>query len=492
VLENRPKRKICLSFSFYSPSIIIVEVVSMSGQQSHAHHYVPQWYQRRFLPPGQSRYYYLDMNPDTVVRDGVSYRRNELLHWGPGRCFYKDDLYTLRFGPATTDAMERLFFGQVDRLGMAAVTEMAEFAGIRTLSSPDAFGNLPPYMGAQRFRTPRGLDEVKKISAREDLTPIGEAYVSTRRFRLPPQLIRMRKWRSALAHDDPNQVLADLTGVFQAYSTMWTEGVWELVRARQSKTKFIVIDNPVTFYCKTMFPSEWTYPEDCNLKQIGTRTIFPLGLDSCLIITHLQLARHPSATATEHRENARYYDRTVKHLGEIQFGEEREVVRVNYILKKRATRYIAAAEREWLYPEQRVSTTDWTLLDEDWFLLPNLWKVSFTSEIVMGGNGWSWAMDEYGRHPGNPQFKNKLQHDIDWVLRDVSKRAWAKKRIGKSLALVDEFRHGAGNVEDKIMRKYLEDEGLLPRSAVSEPESGAAAPEVKAGVAPSEPSTPTA
>jgi hypothetical protein len=43
---------------------------SMSGQQSHAHHYVPQWYQRRFLLPGQSRYHYLDMNPDTVVRDG--------------------------------------------------------------------------------------------------------------------------------------------------------------------------------------------------------------------------------------------------------------------------------------------------------------------------------------------------------------------------------------------------------------------------------------
>src|SRR5664279_5456539 len=99
----------------------------MSGQQSHAHHYVPQWYQRRFLLPGQSRYHYLDLNPDTVVRDRISHRRNDLLHWGPARCFYKDDLYTLRFGPATTDVMERFFFGMVDRLGMKAVTEMAEF-----------------------------------------------------------------------------------------------------------------------------------------------------------------------------------------------------------------------------------------------------------------------------------------------------------------------------------------------------------------------------
>ena len=115
----------------------------MPGQQSHAHHYVPQWYQRRFLLPGQSRYHYLDMNPDTVVREGISYRRNDRLHWSPARCFYKDDLYTLRFGPATTDVMERLFFGMVDRLGMSAVTEMAEFAGIGSLRGPDAFRNLP-------------------------------------------------------------------------------------------------------------------------------------------------------------------------------------------------------------------------------------------------------------------------------------------------------------------------------------------------------------
>ena len=104
----------------------------------------------------------------------------------------------------------------------------------------------------------------------------------------------MRKMQSQLTHDDPNHILSVLTGVFQAYSTMWVECVWEIVHARQSKTKFIVSDNPVTFYCKSMFPNDWNYPNDCNLKQIGTRTLFPLALDSCLILTHLQLARIPS------------------------------------------------------------------------------------------------------------------------------------------------------------------------------------------------------
>ncbi len=45
---------------------------------------------------------------------------------------------------------------------------------------------------------------------------------------------------------------------------------------------------------------------------------------------------------------------------------------------------------------------------------------------------------------------------------------WAKKRIGKSLAQVDEFRHS--DVEDKLMREYLEEEGLLPKSTASEPD----------------------
>jgi hypothetical protein len=70
----------------------------------------------------------------------------------------------------------------------------------------------------------------------------------------------MRKVRSQLALDDPNQILSVLMGVFQANSTMWMEGVWKIVHAKKSKTKFIVSHNPVTFYCKSMFASDWLYP----------------------------------------------------------------------------------------------------------------------------------------------------------------------------------------------------------------------------------------
>jgi hypothetical protein len=326
--------------------------------------------------------------------------------------------------------MERLFFGKIDSLGREAVRYFANFEGM-TAGIMQAFRNLTPYMGAQRFRTPRGLDEIKQ--------------------------------RAVVRREDPNATLAALQVVFESYSAMWTEGVWEIARARQSRTKFILSDNPVTFYCKKLFPSEWVYPNDPSLKQIGTRTIFPLALDSCLIISHLQFTRHPLGSPTEFRVNARFYDQAVKYLVGIQFGRELvedEVIRINYILKKRATRYIAAAEEEWLYPEDNASTTDWEKLDEDWFLLPHLWKIPFTAEIVAGyDDGSVWATDEYGRRPGNPGFKENKQHERDWVTAQLAKQEWARKRLGKPVAHIDDGTHG-DSTGDSVMRDYLRRQGL--------------------------------
>jgi hypothetical protein len=53
-------------------------------QQARDHHYVPQWYPKRFLPAGQSKFYYLDLHPETVNSNGFKYQRRALLHWGRG------------------------------------------------------------------------------------------------------------------------------------------------------------------------------------------------------------------------------------------------------------------------------------------------------------------------------------------------------------------------------------------------------------------------
>jgi hypothetical protein len=95
---------------------------------------------------------------------------------------------------------------------------------------------------------------------------------------------------------DQSVVLSFMTRLFQANGTMWTEGVWEVVRARQSRTKFIITDEPVTFYNPRVFPRSpaIAYPLDADLKEIGTRTLFPLGIDACLEpISKLLTVRDP-------------------------------------------------------------------------------------------------------------------------------------------------------------------------------------------------------
>jgi hypothetical protein len=369
------------------------------------------------------------LHPDTITHNGK--KRRALLPWSPERCFYKDNLYTLKLGNWTTDDFEKRFFGKIDTYGREAVQLFGDFNGVGQCFKTNpgdfvhkAFGILPQYMDAQRFRTPRGLDFLQSV----------------------------------VKAKNSNQTLMAMQQLYRFHTTMWMEGVWEIVRARQSQTKFIVTDGPVTFFNRRMFPSELTYPNDAGPEKIGTRTLFPLGLDACLIITHLQLARNPWRNPTESRVNARAYQQTMFKMTDAQFGrelEEDEVLRINYILKRRATRYIAAAGEEWLYPERYVSTTNWAKLDDDWFLLPHLYKVPFHSEIMVGWkDGSVWAQDEYGRNPGNPTYKDPKLHEEEWIRHQMAEREWGKKRAGKSVAHVDDFDR-SDQVGDKIMQDHL-------------------------------------
>jgi Protein of unknown function (DUF4238) len=397
----------------------------MSTPQARAHHYVAQWYQKKFLTSGQTKFHYLDLHPETISTGGVRYQRRNLLHWGPARCFYRDDLYTLKLANWTTDQIERRFFGAIDMWGQKAVEHFAEFDHFGRDTSP-AFRALLKYMDAQRFRTPRGLDWLKsKIDIRNHSLA----------------LIAMQQ-------------------LFEFHGTMWMEGQWEIVRAQRSPTKFIVTDAPVTFFHEKVFPGskDCRYPGDVALDKIGTRTLFPLGLETCLIITHIQLVRNPWANPLHSRINARAYQDTMTSLTDIQFGrelEEDEVLRINYILKKRATRYIAAAEKEWLYPEDRVSTTHWSKLDEDWFLLPHLWKVPFTTGLFAGHeDGSKFAMNEYGQAPRHPQYADQQRTEREWISFHRAQRTWARKRAGRSVAHVDDTMN-SDRVGDELMREYL-------------------------------------
>lgn len=397
--------------------------------KSHNHHYVPQWYQRRFLPSRQCKLHYLDLSPQRVTNGNISYLPKNPRQLGTVSCFCKDDLYSLRFGKQTTDMLETRLFGVIDRKGAAAAEFFRNYNNY-IAGTHEAYQDLLAYMGAQRFRTPHGLDWIKK------------------RFGL----------------QDHSQVLLVMNDLFQAYGTMWMEGIWEIAHARQSGLKFIISDDPVTIYNRCVIPGGIPYPDGADLAQTGSRTIFPLGADSCLIITHLQLARNPWHDPIENRVNARTFNPTIAKLTKIQFGrelDEREVLRINLILKRSATKFIAAADVEALYPENHVNI-HWTKLDDDWFLLPNICKVGFSGGIIVGyEDGRVWGMDEYGRTPAHPLYDDKERRHSEFSRFEDSRLEWAKRRFGKSLAHVVDQMH-EDTMGEWRMNRYLRQAGLLP------------------------------
>ena len=282
----------------------------------------------------------------------LRYKKNAIHYWEPARCFCTANLYSMRFGTSVTDVLERQLFGIVGKKGVAAADCFRYYddpiEGMR-----EAYLSLISYIGAQRFRTPRGLEWLSKRTGLHGSTDI----------------------------------LFAMSSLFQAHGTMWMEAVWEIVHARQSGLKFILSDNPVTFFNRSLVPGGLPSTGGNDFPKVGTRTIFPLGMDSCLIITHLQLVRNPWNEPLERRENARSFQPTMTKFTDIQFGRElteNEVLRINLILKRSAAKFIAAPSREALYPEQYLPGISWVDIDRDWFLFPNPWKVGFTTQIMVG------------------------------------------------------------------------------------------------------------
>lgn len=341
------------------------------------HHYVPQWYQKRFLEPSsnESVLHYLDLRPEFVRDDrGRRYELPARRRRPIRRCFVQDDLYTIRFWDVRSPVIEQLLFGEIDSHGSTAVAYWADF----THPSVDqaAFKWLLHYMSTQKLRTPKGLDWL----ARE------------------------------VGAKDSNDVLAALVEFRSLYEAIWAECVWQLADASESETKFIVTDHPVTVYNRTCGPRHaWCRgPNDPDIRLHGSHTVFPLGLDKVLILTNRSWARNPYQSATEMRPNPDFYRDSVFNFFDVQTHRmlnEDEVRQINFILKSRADRYIAAAREEWLHPEQYVSKSDWNQYGHGYLLMPDPRGLHPVAQIMLGyADGSSQAFDDYGRRPWQPGY----------------------------------------------------------------------------------------
>jgi hypothetical protein len=354
--------------------------------------------------PDQRKYYRLDLTPETLQSGKVKYTRKALHHWGPHRIFAEDDLYTTRWGNISNTEIERFFFGHLDNEGQNAVEYFCNFQ--HPSADGDAFNQLLPYMSVQKLRTPKGLAAFEAASK------------STSR----------------------NATLVLLQQMQNMFCAIWTECVWQIADASSSPTKFIISDHPVTVYNRAC-PHLSTWCGGCNDPDIrlhATHTYFPMSLEKVLILTNLSWVRNPYQNETRLRPNPNMLRSAIFNFTAIQTGRtlsEDEVLQINYITKRRAYRYIAAADKEWLYPERRVSTDHWRKLGDGYLLMPEPRLITMGGEIMIGySSGRSEAFSEYGHKPWQKGYKDRGREQRETEALYRFQAEWAMKHGAKYTA----------------------------------------------------------
>jgi hypothetical protein len=336
---------------------------------------VPQWYQEGFFEPGSNTLAYLDLTPPRKTLDDGSVITGRALFTAPtSRTFRQRDLYSTFFGTSINDEIERRLFGDIDARGSCAVRA---FAGTDVGEWHRHFQTFFEYIDVQKIRTPKGLDWLRTQY---------------------PQLTQ-------------NELMFEMQGIRMMHCTIWTEGVREIVSAHDANVKFIISDHPVTIYNHAVPPDAGmiAYPSDPTIALRASQTIFPLNRDFCLILTNLEYAQDPSTPPRDKRTFARNYRssmvRTDAFIRTRNLSDQ-EVTRVNYVLKSRARRYIAAGRKEWLFPEETVSDA-WAAL-RGTFLPPERELWHFGGEMYAKfEDGHVHYQDEFGRTEKERDFLKK-------------------------------------------------------------------------------------
>lgn len=372
-------------------------------------HYVPKWYQKRFISSNQTdqELLYLNLNPPEVIDSkGVSHTLNPIRRLGYTHCFSERDLYTSIFGEEMSTKIEELFFGQIDTQGKRAVDYFTSFQ--HPSVDGNAFNNLMIYMSTQKLRTPKGLE-----------------------------------WLSTFAKTkDKNDILNLMLQLRQLFCAVWTECVWLIADCSKSDTKFIISDHPVTVYNRGCHPnSNWCNGiNDPDVRFHGTHTIFPLTQEKILILTNLSWARNPYQSEIGVRPNPSLLRPAMFNFTDIQtlrFLSEQEVREINFIIKKRAHSFIGAAKEEWLYPEKYVSLSNWESFGNGYLLMPDPRAVNAGGEIYWGNyDGSGGAIDAYGRLGGNPDFgkenKDRTEFENLYKFKGEFAHLYGPKRRGRS------------------------------------------------------------
>lgn len=342
--------------------------------KSRDNHYVPQWHQKGFMDERDDKLCHLT-RLDITMPDGELKIKYVKRWFTTTQQFYKKDLYTIIFGAEINDEIERLLFGPIDNFGSESIRA---FLTDEQSEWHKNFEKFFTYIGAQKLRTPKGLDWIK--SRYPDLTQ--------------------------------KQLMIEMQALRTMNCTLWAEGVKEFVSASNSDVKFILSDHPVVVYNYACSPDSdlCNYPNDPDISLKGSQTIFPLDKNRCLILTNLEYAQDPlNANPLEQRTYATRLRKSM--VNTINFINTRhltadEVTQINYIIKCNSKVSVAAGKEEWLYPEKQI-TCDWADLRH--VLIPPTNKLlGFGGEMFMKfEDGSVLYQDAFGRKEPPNKLLNK-------------------------------------------------------------------------------------
>lgn len=362
-----------------------------------SHHYVPEWYQRRFLSNGKGNFFVLDKFPDKFIDCPDGKKRpitpKEIFSKGPNALFEEPNLYAISFPLIPKDFIENFIFGEIDAKGALANELYNQWPEIKSgmlrtkgYEFPDRFGDignqmksLLNYIDAQKFRTPRGIQNLKN-------------FLSIHR-----------------TQTNQNSVMNLMLKRRAVNCTVWSEGIWEIFSTENEEICFLLSDDPVTFYNCDCYPgsSVCKYPNEPHPFWRGTRVLHPLSPNHLLVISHCEHVDNPSRRkARDYRTNARSWGDSLINWSAIdnyRTLNSQQVNSINHIIKERAIRYIAALNKEDLYPEKKARITRWTEIDD--FFQPEFRSFHSSSKMIIGyKDGSSLHSDAFGRMTRVPNW----------------------------------------------------------------------------------------
>ncbi|HDZ84952.1 MAG TPA: DUF4238 domain-containing protein [Candidatus Moranbacteria bacterium] len=313
-------------------------------------HYVQQAYQKGFFDDGKTNFWILDKS--LPVKPNGEIENNLLKERGARVCFEGDFFYASNYYKEK-DFLEKNFFGPIDADGAEALSYMLS-EDKHILPSEEIGMTLLRYISAQKFRTPKGLELIEQS--------------------VPGDLTR-------------ENLLEILQQVHENMTITLAESAIEILDASSCKTKFIVSDAPVIEW------NRYASQADADLYLLkGTRVIFPISKDFCLVSTPRELAEGnlTKKNYLEPRINARKYGEVIfdiRKLQNLRDINDNEVCVINKLIKDHALRYIAGGKKDYLDPPANAS-------EIEPIIMPKKFKRS--RGIAREINGKMVGVNEYG------------------------------------------------------------------------------------------------